>query len=116
IAFHFSRAICDSNVAGVDRNRNDAQLAVEVVGHGVSEVTARWSDIDEPGPVCNRRLAFPIKRIEMARETAIGIASGRSQRNESFEVRQNQIEDLSRIDFQHPLLEKITKRIRILVT
>ena len=51
----------------------------------------------------------------MPREAAVGVAARRRPAREALEVRQDQIEDLPRLDFEHPLLEEEAERIGVLV-
>ena len=97
------------------RDRDDAQPAVEVVGHGVAQVAPAGTDVDDARPVRHRRLALAVERVQVPREAAVGVAARRRQRQEALEVRQDQVEDLPRVDFEHPLLEEVAERVGVLV-
>ena len=95
-----------------DRDRHDAQRPVEVVGHGVLDVSRRRIGIEDARPVGDRRLALAPERVQVLAEHALRIAArrgGRPRRRNSGRIR-------SRIwvveTSQRPLLEEVAQRIR----
>src|SRR4029453_14045712 len=82
IAFHLRRPVSYTDTFWAHRNGDDPKLPVEVVRHVVGEVLALGTHINDPRPVSHRRLAFPGERIEVTRESSIGIAARGSKREE----------------------------------
>src|SRR5262249_16834546 len=65
VALHLGRDLGHAHLSRARNDGDDAELAVEVVGYRVLEIFPFWSDVDDAGPVRDRRLAFAVERIEM---------------------------------------------------
>ena len=110
IAAHRRRVLRDADLVGFHRDGHQAQLAVEIVRHVVGEFFFA-AHIDDARPERHRFLMFFLERIEMAREQIVGVAARRGHAGEFREFRQDQIENLARVHFEHALAEEVIERI-----
>ena len=115
IAAHGGGGFRRADAIGRHRHRHHAQLAVEVVRHGVAEVLLAI-DIDNARPVHHRLVALALERIELAADRRIRIAARCRHRHQLLEVGQDQVEDLRGGDLQHAFAEEELQRIAQLVT
>ncbi|WP_423762290.1 hypothetical protein [Burkholderia sp. NLJ2] len=87
---------------------------VEIVGHRVAQARVAVH-VDDPRPVDDRLVALALERVQLATDRVVGVAAGRGHRHQLLEVREDQVQDLRRADFEHPLAEEELQRIAELV-
>ena len=100
--------------AFVDGHRHHPQRAVEVVGHGVAELTLALH-VDDARPVHRRRFAAALEGVEEARIRAALVTPRGRLRHQALELGQQQVEDLRGTHLQRALLEEVAQRIGHLV-
>lgn len=87
---------------------------MEIVRHAVLEV-AFARHIHDARPIGHRLVVLALEGIELATDGVAAVTAGRRRGLQFLEVRQDQVENLRRLHFQHALAEEEFQRIAQLV-